>query len=122
MARLVWVGVGAVGGVYVYRKGERAVDAVREQGVIGTVQVVAATTLHALVSLRSHPAQHAVIAPAEPVAGLRVGQFRITRARDAAPALQPAIMDTGVIDITDSARSAPAAGRRAREARRRKAD
>jgi hypothetical protein len=122
MARLVWVGVGAVGGIYVYRKGERAVDAVREQGLAGTLQVVAAATLNAVVSLRSQPtAQHTVIAAHEPIGGLRVGGFRITRARDAAPVPQAAIMDTGVVDITHSAPRPEADRRRARTARRRKA-
>jgi hypothetical protein len=121
MARLVWVGVGAVSGIYVYRKGERAVDAVREQGLAGTMQVVAAATLNAVVSLRSQPAQQSVIAAPEPIGGLRVGGFRISRAQDAAPAPRPAIMDTGVIDITDSAPRPEADRRRARTARRRKA-
>lgn len=72
MARLVWVGVGAFGGVYVYRKGERAAEAVREQGLIGTMQVLAAAVLHSNAALRDYgPAQHE--------AGLRVGRFRVSR-------------------------------------------
>lgn len=108
MARLFWIGVGAVGGVYAYRKGEQAVDTVREQGVIGTAQIVAAAAVQSAAVLRAQPAD----AVAQP-RGLRVGRFRITRADEPAPAppLSPAaIMDTGVIDITD----APAPRRKAR--------
>lgn len=92
MARLIWIGVGAVGGVYAYRKGEQVVETVREQGVLGTVQLVATA------ALRAQPA-------AGERRGVRVGRFRITRADDRAPAppLGPAaIMETGVIDITDA--------------------
>lgn len=106
MARLIWIGMGAVGGVYAYRKGEQVVDAVREQGVIGTAQVVAAAAVHSAGVLR---AQQQPTAPAQP--GLRVGRFRITRAEGSAPApasAPAAIMGTGVIDITD----APATSRR----------
>ncbi len=122
MARLVWVGVGAVGGIYAYRKGEQAMSTVREQGLVGTLQVVTATTVNAVVALRSQPEPPGVIVTAEPAAGVRMGRFRITRESTAAPAHRSAIMDTGVIDITDSTRRPMAEGRRARAARERKAN
>lgn len=45
MSRLVWVGIGAVGGIYAYRKGQRAVDQVRERGVAGTATIAAHTAV-----------------------------------------------------------------------------
>lgn len=104
MARLIWVGVGAVGGIYAYRKGEQAVDAVRRQGVAATVQIVAVSAVHALTAARSAPGglDSAVVVPAGRPTGIRVGRFRISRADEATTHLQPAgIMDTGV--ITDAA-------------------
>lgn len=45
MGRMVWMTVGAVGGVLAYRKGQRmAVDA-RERGFVGNVQAVAGATV-----------------------------------------------------------------------------
>lgn len=120
MARLVWVGVGAAGGIYVYRKGEQAADVVRQQGALGTLQMVMAATLNTIVSMRSEP-QPAAVPAAPQTPGLRVGRFRVTRDEDAAPALPAPIVDTGVIDITDAARRPQPARRRARAARR-KAD
>jgi hypothetical protein len=124
MSRLVWVGVGAVGGIYAYRKGERVLDAVREQGVVGTVQLVAATTVNSVVALRSRSDVQAapMLAEAGHAPGLRLGRFRITRTDDSIPARLPAIMDTGVIDITDPAKRERAAAGRSREQRRRKAN
>lgn len=127
MARLVWIGVGAVGGVYAYRKGERALGAFREQGFVGSVQVVAATAANSAALMRGSwaPAAAATAppapaaAPAPPAAGLRVGRFRISRADEAAPTAPPAaIMDTGVLDITDAARRAGTARPRDAQPRR----
>lgn len=103
MARLIWIGVGAVGGVYAYRKGEQVVDTVRQQGIAGTAQAVAAAAVQSASSMR---AQTAGANRDRGQSGLRLGGFRITRAYDPpAPTLLPAaIMDTGVIDITDVGR------------------
>ena len=120
MARVIWVGVGAVGGVYAYRKGGQAVDAVREQGLLRTAQIVAAGALHSLVALRTthDPAPAAPFPQSdEAVPGLRVGRFRISRADEqVAPVARAAIMDTGdVIDITSGeTRRGTAAGTRRR--------
>lgn len=43
MSRVVWIGVGAIGGVVAYRRGQRAVNAARERGLIGNVQHAALT-------------------------------------------------------------------------------
>lgn len=55
MARLLWVGIGAAGGIYTYRRGQQAWDRAKERGVGGTAAVLAATTTSALHSLRSTP-------------------------------------------------------------------
>ncbi len=127
MSRLIWVGVGAVGGIYAYRKGEQAVDAVRELGMLGTAQVVAAAAVHSLTALRTADAAQAhpiiVSAPVESP-GLRIGGLRITRAEKASPGAplaspqQPraAIMDAGVVDITDPAERAVIGRRRGDDA------
>jgi hypothetical protein len=48
MARLVWVAVGAVGGIYAYKRASQAMDTARERGVVGNVNA-AATTATSLV-------------------------------------------------------------------------
>ena len=61
MRRLVWVAVGAVGGIVVYRRVERAVLQAREQGVVATVQQASASASHA-VDVARQVAGHAVAA------------------------------------------------------------
>ena len=49
MSRLLWVGVGAAGGIYLYRRGNRAWDEAKERGLAGNAAVVASsasTMLH----------------------------------------------------------------------------
>ena len=43
MSRTFWVAIGAIGGVYAYRRGQRAVDNARERGLVGNVHVAAET-------------------------------------------------------------------------------
>jgi hypothetical protein len=48
MSRVVWLAVGAVGGIVLYRKGQAMLDEAREQGVITSAQragAVAAGTI-----------------------------------------------------------------------------
>jgi hypothetical protein len=47
MSRLFWVSVGAVGGFYVARRGERMVAEARERGVVGNVTLAASTATKA---------------------------------------------------------------------------
>ena len=122
MARVIWVGVGAVGGVYAYRKGGQAVDAVREQGIAGTVQIVAASALHAALALRTTPDATPAAAVRQSHAaapGLRVGRFRISRVDGPATVVAPAaIMDADdVIDITSADTRRATAGSPRRKAR-----
>ena len=48
MGRLVWVAVGAAGGIWAYRKASDLIDQAREQGVALTVQQVALNTTQAV--------------------------------------------------------------------------
>ena len=48
MGRLVWVAVGAAGGIWAYRKASDLIDQAREQGVAVTVQQVALSTTQAV--------------------------------------------------------------------------
>jgi hypothetical protein len=43
MSRLFWVSVGAVGGYYAARRGERLVADARERGVVGNITLAATT-------------------------------------------------------------------------------
>ncbi len=43
MSRTFWVAVGAVGGIYAYRRGQRAVTDAKERGFVGNVQVASDT-------------------------------------------------------------------------------
>ena len=43
MSRVMWVAVGAVGGIYAYRRGQRALDEAKARGFVGNVQVAAGT-------------------------------------------------------------------------------
>jgi len=48
MGRLVWVAVGAAGGIWAYRKANVLIEQAREQGVALTVQQVALSTTQAV--------------------------------------------------------------------------
>lgn len=43
MSRLLWAGVGAAGGIYLYRRGNRAWDDAKERGVAGNAAVIASS-------------------------------------------------------------------------------
>jgi hypothetical protein len=43
MSRTFWVVVGAAGGIYAYRRGQRAVTDAKERGFVGNVQVATDT-------------------------------------------------------------------------------
>jgi hypothetical protein len=132
---MIWLGVGAAGGIYVYRKGERLVERARTEGVT-------AAALHVARSARS--AAELLAAPAAaPVPdrgpdprgadrerSVRVGRYRLAvgpppTGQQAAAAPQPppraaqapgVVRDTGTIDITDGA-AATAGVRRRRKVR-----
>lgn len=79
---MFWVGVGAVGGIYAYRKGERVYAAAKERGLAGSAQLVATTTMGALVNLRH----------VDTAQGLQLGSFRVSRMPVAATSAK--IVDT----------------------------
>jgi hypothetical protein len=58
MSRLVWVGVGAAGGIYGYRRGQRAWGRAKERGPAGTAAVMFAATTSAV-----HAARVAILDP-----------------------------------------------------------
>lgn len=61
MGRMVWMTVGAVGGVIAYRKGTRMAVEARERGFVGNLQAVAGATVSVangaakLATLVGHP-------------------------------------------------------------------
>lgn len=38
MGRMIWVALGAAGGVYAYRRGSRLLEEARQRGLVGSVQ------------------------------------------------------------------------------------
>lgn len=71
MGRMVWMTVGAVGGIVAYRKGQRmAVDA-RERGFVGNLQAVAGAT----VSVANGAAKVATLVGQPPVKPLTVAEL-----------------------------------------------
>ena len=52
MSRLVWVALGAAGGVYAYRRGQRLLEEARERGVVGSVQAATGSATHLAVAAR----------------------------------------------------------------------
>lgn len=66
MSRMVWVAVGAVGGIYAYRRGQRALDEAKARGFVGNVQVAAGTAASVANGV-SKVAALAAGQPAQPV-------------------------------------------------------
>ncbi len=63
----MWVAVGAVGGIYAYRRGQRALDEAKARGFVGNVQVAAGTAASVAQGV-SKVAALAAGQPATPVA------------------------------------------------------
>lgn len=57
MSRLVWVGIGAAGGIYTYRKGQRLWERTKERGVAGTATAAAATAAQLYGQVRQATAE-----------------------------------------------------------------
>ena len=53
MGRLVWVAIGAAGGVLAYRRGQRLLEQARERGVVGSVQAATGSAAGLAVQARS---------------------------------------------------------------------
>jgi len=63
---MLWVAVGAAGGIYAYRRGQRALDEAKARGFVGNVQVAAGTAAN-VASGVSKVAALAAGQPAAPV-------------------------------------------------------
>lgn len=50
MSKIVWLAVGAVGGIVLYRKGQSMVEEAREQGVIASAQKAGAAAAGTLAT------------------------------------------------------------------------
>jgi hypothetical protein len=50
MSRVVWLAVGAVGGIVLYRKGQAMIEEAREQGVITSAQKAGAAAAGTLAT------------------------------------------------------------------------
>ena len=59
MRRVVWVAVGAVGGILVYRRAQDLMADAREKGVVLSVQQAAVSTVSALSAARTMAGQAA---------------------------------------------------------------
>jgi hypothetical protein len=75
MRRMVWVAVGAVGGILAYRKTQEALADARERGVVLSAQQVGQSAASALVTAKAmasgaaaavDPRERAASAPAAP--------------------------------------------------------
>lgn len=53
MGRMLWLAVGAVGGVVAYRKGQQLVDEAKQRGVVGSVQAATGSAADAATGARS---------------------------------------------------------------------
>lgn len=54
-SRMFWVSVGAVGGIVVYRRGQRAVEQARGRGVVGNVAAVAGKVSRVAAAVAGQP-------------------------------------------------------------------
>jgi len=50
MSRVVWLAVGAIGGIVLYRKGQSMIDGARDQGVITSAQRAGAAAAGAIAA------------------------------------------------------------------------
>lgn len=62
-SRMFWVAVGAVGGVVVYRRGQRVVTGARERGVVGNVAVIAGSVARAAAAIAGSDFRGEELAP-----------------------------------------------------------
>jgi hypothetical protein len=72
MGKLVWVAIGAAGGIYAYRRAQRAAETVRERNLVENLQAAGdratsiASSIRALTALlpNSRPAaRHTIVVP-----------------------------------------------------------
>jgi hypothetical protein len=72
MGKLVWVAIGAAGGIYAYRRAQRAAETVRERDLVENLQAAgeratsiasSIRTLTALLPGGRPAAQHTIVVP-----------------------------------------------------------
>ena len=74
MGRMIWVAIGAAGGVYAYRRGARLLDEARQRGLVGSMQAATgsaaglATTAKSLLKAAGTAPKAPVGAPASSAA------------------------------------------------------
>lgn len=66
MRRVVWIAIGAVGGIYAYRRGQQALLDARERGVILSAQQVGLSAVAAMSGARALAASAAAAVSAPP--------------------------------------------------------
>jgi hypothetical protein len=79
MRRLVWVAVGAVGGVLAYRKAQEALADARERGVVLSAQQVGLSAASAVTTARSLAASAATALDRDPVQPAGSAAARVLR-------------------------------------------
>lgn len=112
-SRLFWVAVGAVGGVYAYRRGQRAVVDARERGLVGNVAAVAGTVSRVagviggpaapVADLASGYVDHSV-RRIEPIEVVPVRRIPVSRARTGIPSTAmrlDALTADAVVDLRE---------------------
>ena len=52
MSRILWMGIGAAGGIYTYRRGQRVWERAKERGWGGSATLVASATMSAIQTVR----------------------------------------------------------------------
>ena len=107
MSRLLWAGLGAAGGIYVYRRGTQAWEEAKERGFAGNASVLAATASSMLNHSRNALAEAQAAKDAQ-ISEARIAELVAANARLAQAAPQPA-----EVAITDPQRPEPSLGRRA---------
>ncbi len=66
MRRMVWVAVGAAGGIFVYKRAQTAVADARERGVVLTAQQLGHSAASAVTAAREFAVGATTRAPEEP--------------------------------------------------------
>ena len=102
MSRLVWVGIGAVGGIYAYRRGQRVWEQTKERGVAGNTAAITRTATAVYRGIRA--------AEQDDVVDL-TGEATTARVIDAEPA-HPVMVQTPADEPAPN-RSGSGAGTRA---------
>ena len=91
MSRLLWLGIGAAGGIYTYRRGQRVWDRAKERGWGGSATLVASATMSAIQTVRVGMLEQQLASAQSANAATNSGDLNRLAATDdaAAPELVP---------------------------------